>query len=269
MGDETEILQFFKPSGLPYAFTIILATIVLTRLLERTTDRLSEVFGNRRLVIQQIGSLLRFLGYVTASVGVLASLFTLSDQLLLAVSGTVAVAAGFAMKDLAASVVAGLIILVDRPFQVGDRVSFGGEYGEVTNIGLRSVRINTLDDTQVTIPNNKFLTDSVASGNAGAVDMMVEVNLFVGVEHDLDRARALVREVVTTSRFVNLEKRWGVGVSQLAQPGYVCVRLSAKAYVLDARYEKAFQADVTLRALAVLKSEGITHPGAPEREPAF
>jgi hypothetical protein len=91
----------------------------------------------------------------------------------------------------------------------------------------------------------------------------------VGVEHDLDRARALVREVVTTSRFVNLEKRWGVGVSQMAQPGYVCVRLSAKAYVLDARYEKAFQADVTLRALAALKSEGIMHPGAPEREPVF
>lgn len=41
--------------------------------------------------------------------------------------GTAAVAMGFAMKDLVASVVAGVMIMVDRPFQVGDRVSFGGQ----------------------------------------------------------------------------------------------------------------------------------------------
>ncbi len=43
----------------------------------------------------------------------------------------------------------------------------------------------TLDDTQVTIPNNKFLTDSVASGNAGSVEMMVQMDFFVGVDQDL------------------------------------------------------------------------------------
>ena len=46
---------------------------------------------------------------------------------------------GFATKDLVASLVAGLLVMFDRPFQVGDRVWFGGEYGDVLAIGLRSV----------------------------------------------------------------------------------------------------------------------------------
>jgi hypothetical protein len=49
--------------------------------------------------------------------------------------------------------------MFDRPFQVGDRVSYGGEYGDIIKIGLRSVRMNTLDDNIITIPNNKVFTD--------------------------------------------------------------------------------------------------------------
>ena len=49
-------------------------------------------------------------------------------------------------KDIALSIVAGVMIMFDRPFQVGDRVSFGGEYGDVTVIGLRSVKLRTLDE---------------------------------------------------------------------------------------------------------------------------
>src|SRR4051812_22270601 len=47
-----------------------------------------------------------------------------------------------------------------QPFQVGDRVQFSGEYEDILKIGLRSVRMNTLDHNVVTIPNNKVLTDS-------------------------------------------------------------------------------------------------------------
>lgn len=120
------------------------------------------------------------------------------------------VAAGFALKDLVASVVAGLIILMDRPFQAGDRVTFAGYYGEITHIGLRSVRLMTLDDTQVTIPNNLLLTEAVASGNAGAVDMMIQVDLYIGIDQNLEEAQRLLGEVVTTSRYVNLNRPWAV-----------------------------------------------------------
>jgi len=51
-----------------------------------------------------------------------------------------------------AVLVAGLLLLFDRPFRVGDRVSFNDVYGEIVSIGLRTVRLQTLDDNLVT-PN--------------------------------------------------------------------------------------------------------------------
>ena len=83
----------------------------------------------------------------------------------LAADGLSVVAVGFATRDLLASLVAGILIIFDRPFQIGDRVKFGGEYGDILKIGLRSVKLRTLDDSTVTIPNNLFLSEVVSSSN--------------------------------------------------------------------------------------------------------
>jgi small-conductance mechanosensitive channel len=261
MGTDTDVLYFFRPSGIPYAVLILVATVVVARFLTRTADTLARRFADRRPLINQVGSFLRFGSYLIGGLGAAASVLNLTREVLIAVSGTVAVSVGFALKDFVASIVAGLIILVDRPFQVGDRVSFAGYYGEIRHIGLRSVRLVTLDDTQVSIPNNKFLTDAVASGNAGAVDMMLQMDFYIGIDQDLETARRVVEESLTSSRFVLLERPWTVGVEQAIQDSYFAIRLRAKAYVLDVRFEKAFESDVNERVLAGFREAGI-HPPA-------
>lgn len=266
MGDSNlHLLELLRPAGIPYAILILLATLVLARLLTRTLERLGERFTDRRLVINQVGSFLRFFIYLIGGLGALASVLTPAREIWLAVGGTVAVSIGFALKDLVASIVAGLIILVDRPFQVGDRVSFDGYYGEIRHIGLRSVRLVTLDDTQVTIPNNKFLTDAVASANAGAVEMMVQMDFFVGADQDVAVAKRVVSEALTTSRFVSLNQPWAVVVNQVIHDSYFAVRLRAKAYVLDVRFEKAFETDVTERVLAGFRDLGVAAPAVLHR----
>src|SRR5690606_33860764 len=92
----------------------------------------------------------------------------LDARTLAVIGGALAFAVGFAMRDVVAAFIAGITIIFDRPFQVGDRVRFAGEYGDILKIGLRSVRLLTLDNVIVTIPNNKILTDVTASGNYGA-----------------------------------------------------------------------------------------------------
>ena len=258
-------INFFRADGIPYAILIVLVMAALARFVSRQAERLSHRFADRRLVIQQWSSLTRFAVYLAGATAALLTLFEFSQQMLLALGGTVAVAAGFALKDLVASVVAGVIILMDRPFQAGDRVTFAGFYGEITHIGLRSVRMMTLDDTQVTIPNNLFLTEAVASGNAGAVDMMIQVDLFIGVDQDLEEAQRLLGEVVTTSRYVNLNRPWAVLARQVIQENYLAIRVRAKAYVLDARLEKSFQGDITERALKAFKEAGIAPPAVLHR----
>jgi len=260
-----EILRFFKPGGVPYAVLIIVVTIVGARVLTKSLSRLGQRFPDKRLLINQVGSFLRFAIFLFGGLGATAFVIDLSREVLIAIGGTVAVAIGFALKDFVASIVAGLIILVDRPFQVGDRVSFDGYYGEISHIGLRSVRLVTLDDTQVTIPNNKFLTDTVASGNAGAVEMMIQMDFFIGLDQDEKQAKRIVQEALTSSRYVDLGLPWVVTVSQLIQDSYLAVRLRAKAYVLDVKFEKAFETDVTERVLEGFREAGIQPPAVLHR----
>ena len=149
---------------------------------------------------------------------------------------------------------------MDRPFQVGDRVSFDGFYGDITAIGLRSVRMQTLDDNTITIPNNKFLSDITSSGNYGALDMQVIVDFLIGANEDVDRAREILNEAALSSRFIYLPKPIVVLVTQVPMQNFVAVRLRLKAYVLDTKHEKAFETDITVRTLRAFREHGISPP---------
>lgn len=255
-----EIVRFLRPSGLVPALLAIAVSIVALRFITSMTGRFSERFSERRLLAQQVNTILRFIIYCVTIAIVITSLFTLEREALLALSGVIAVTVGFALKDLASSVLAGITILFDRPFQVGDRVTVTGVYGEIINIGLRSVRLVTLDDSIVTIPNNRFLTEVVVSGNAGALDMQIVMDFYIAPDSDLDRARQIVYEALRTSRFVYLEKPVVVLVNDLIQDSYFATRLRGKAYVLDVHYEKAFETDVTVRVKRAFREQGVAPP---------
>jgi small-conductance mechanosensitive channel len=259
-GDAAEIVRFLRPGGLVVALLAIAVAVIALRFIASLTDRFTARFTERRLLAQQTNTILRFVIYCLTIAVVLSSLFTLEREALFALSGVIAVTVGFALKDLASSVLAGITILFDRPFQVGDRVTVLGVYGEIVSIGLRSVRLRTLDDNLVTIPNNRFLTEIVSSGNAGALDMMIVVDFHVAPDCDLERARRIVVEAVRTSRFVYLEKPVVVRVKEVIEEGYFAMRLRAKAYVLDVRYETAFETDVTVRVKRAFRDQGIAPP---------
>lgn len=256
-----DLSQVIRFPGLLYGFVALAVTWFLVRTLTETLTRLGKRFADKRLLLHQISTIGRFLIYLLGLSGAVMLSVNLSRDAVLALTGTAAVTIGLALKDLVSSVIAGVIIIIDRPFQVGDRVNFAGTYGEIQSIGLRSVRLVTLDDNVVTIPNNKFLTDVVSSGNWGALDMMIQMDFFVGVDQDVTLAKSLVEEALTTTRYIFTGKPWTVLVNQVMEQNYLAVRLRAKAYVLDVQYEKAFETDVTTRALAGFRQHGI-HPPA-------
>jgi small-conductance mechanosensitive channel len=263
--DAAKIVEFVRMGGIVRALFFVLIAAGLLWFIKRLVNRLGERFTERRLLLQQVSTILRFSIYIVTFIGVVTSMFKLDRNTILALTGTIAVTVGFALKDLAASVLAGITILFDRPFQVGDRVTFGSHYGEITSIGLRSVRMVTLDDSMVTIPNNKFLTEVVVSGNAGALDMQVVMDFFIAQDADVKRARRIVTEAVRSSRFVYLEKPVVVLVNEVIHDSYLATRLRAKAYVLDVRYEKAFETDVTLSIKQAFAAAAIQPPALRHR----
>ena len=172
------------------------------------------------------------------------------------------------MRDLVAAFIAGVTIMLDRPFQVGDRVAYAGEYGDIIQIGLRSVRMNTLDHNVVTIPNNKVLTDVTSCGNYGALEMQVAMDFFIGVDQDITLARRLVLEACLTSRYVFLAREIPVLAKQEILGNVVAIHLKARPYVLDLKYEKAFETDVHSRVLEAFRAHGIQPPAVLHRSVA-
>ncbi len=255
-----QLTRLVRWSGVITSLLVIVGVWVAMRFLRDTIASLNRRFPSRRLLLQKLATIVQFLVYIMTGVTVVALSLRLNDNALTVIGGTVALSVGFAVKDVVASFIAGIMIMIDRPFQVGDRVSFGGQYGDITAIGLRSVRMQTLDDNTVTIPNNKFLSEITSNGNYGALDMQVVMDFHVGPDQDLGRARELVTEAAVSSRYVYLDKPVVVLVNQTILQSYVAVRLRLKAYVLDTRYEKAFETDVNLRVMDAFIDESIASP---------
>ncbi len=263
---DSDLIQFVALDRVPFALLVLALGWVVVAVSGRALDDLGERFANRRLFLKKVKAFSRFFLYFLIAAIVAGSVLDLRSEALLAVAGTVGVAVGFALKDLLGSLIAGVILLVDEPFQVGDRVAFGDSYGEITEIGLRSVRLVTLDDNLVTIPNNLFLTQSVASANAGALDCMVVMTFYIAAAEDYRKARRLAHEATSTSRYTYLSKPIVTLIAdEFLGERFVTV-LRVKAYVFDARYEKAFATDVTERVKEAFAAHGILSPDRSYRD---
>ncbi|MBA2662599.1 MAG: mechanosensitive ion channel family protein [Bradymonadaceae bacterium] len=244
------------------ALIIVFVAFMANRLASAALDRIGEGQAKRRLMFKKVQSFTRLGIFMIASYMVLATFLDFQEDraALIGLGGTLAVAIGFALKDTASSLMAGILILIDQPFQVGDRVQFQDIYGEVKEIGLRSVRIVTLDDSEVSIPNNKFLTEAVSSSNAGALDMMVVLRFHIAMSADFELARRIVYEACITSKFVFLKKPVVTGVHEkFLQPVFATV-IVCRAYVIDARYEMAFDSDVTQQVRRAFREHKIYAP---------
>lgn len=237
--------------------TLFLAYVVV-RLLTVGLTAVSERLTTRRIAVKMLVPVSKLLVYGVAAYYVLGPLLDLGSTELLALSGLLGAALGFGVKDLFASVVGGFVVVLERPYQVGDKVEMDGHYGEVTDIGLRATRLVTPDDTAVAVPNDAAFAGAVANANDGAPEMLVVVDLHVHPEADQEAAARIVEEALVTSRYVYLAEDRPHTVFVRDGPAYRTIR--GKAYVNDLRDEFAFESDVTRRALAGFERAGIEPP---------
>jgi small-conductance mechanosensitive channel len=253
----SELFQIDKIIFLIISFVLLAGSV---RLVGHFISTLSEKIPSKRILFLQVVTIFNFFMYIFGGTILFYSILNPPKELMLAVGGSAAVAIGFSLKDLMASLFAGVILLFDRPFQVGDRVSFGEYYGEIKSLGLRAVRLKTLDDNLVTIPNAKFITDAVASGNAGALDMMIVTDFYVALDADVDLAQDIAYETAVTSRFVYLKKPVSITLTEVEIANRLALRIRVKAYVLDVYYEQSFKTGLTKGVLSLFSKFNIKRP---------
>ncbi|MCG9640430.1 mechanosensitive ion channel family protein [Vibrio sp. Isolate34] len=256
----SKIASLIRWSGVFFSILVIAAMWLLLKFINSMVTSFGSQFVQYRMLLQKLQSFMQFFIYVSTGLIVFMMSFRINDQILALIGGTLAVSVGFALKDLAASFIAGITVMIDRPFQVGDRVTFEGNYGDIITIGLRSVRMRTLNDDIITIPNNKFLNEVTTSGNYGALDMQVVIPFYVGMDEDITLARDLIQEAASSSRYIHLPKPVTVLVKQTITDNYLAIQLTCKAYVVDTMYEKLFETDITLRVMKEFKKHNINPP---------
>ncbi len=240
------------------ALMVLVLAYVATRIVVFLLMWFSERVYEHRITVKMAIPLAKFAIYGFAMYHILGSVLQLSTAQLVAFSGLAGAAIGFGLKDLVAEVVGGIVIVLDKPYQVGDKVRIDDHYGEVRDIGLRATRLVSPNDSLISVSNQKVLSQTLA--NAGSQEMMVVIDLFIDTLSDASRAMPILREAVVTSQYVYISDRRPVTILLKDRPFYQRVR--AKAYVYDLRREFEFESDVTKRAWDAFKKEGIEPPKA-------
>lgn len=254
-GGPLEVLTRFTITNIFYAALTLATAWLLVRLSDALLDVLSRKAARARFFFKLLAPLLRFSLWIVSAI-VLLSIFSPSRDTLFAVLASVGIALGLGAQDLVKNIIGGLVILADRPYQVGDRVKIGDAYGEIDHIGLRSTKLTTPDDTRVTIPNSDILTGKAWNANSGVPDCQVVTDLFMPHDTDPSEVMEIAYEAAYSSPYLLLSKPVVVLVQdRFDYSPYTMLRV--KAYVYDHRFEPRFQSDITIRAKAELSRRGI------------
>ncbi|MFO7863661.1 MAG: mechanosensitive ion channel [Salinivirgaceae bacterium] len=239
------ILEYISGVKIFYTLLILLLTYFVLQVLTKILTIWGELSTKRRVTMKGLIPLLRILVWVGAIIFIIVSVLRPPMASLLAFGASIGVAVGFASQDLLKNIFGGITIIFDRPFKVGDKVSIGEFYGEITEIGLRSTRLVTPDDSLISVPNAELMNTSVSNANAGEDNCQVVTDMYLPLHADTDKARALAFQAAAVSPHIFVNKPIVVLFQQETIGHRVVLRLRVKAYVNDTRKEFAFKSHIT------------------------
>jgi small-conductance mechanosensitive channel len=225
--------------------------------IQAVTNWISERVPRRfRLLIKQALPFWKALILIATLSYLLRLFLNLSQTNLLALTGTIAVALGFAFKDYVSSIIAGAVALFEVPYRVGDRVQIGDYYGEVIDYGLRGIRLKTPGDNTVTIPHSKTWTEAISNANSGNLEAQVSTEFYLDHQVDAEQVIRILYQAAYSSKYTQLhlpivvvmtEHRWGT-------------EFKLRAYPMDIRDEFTYKTDLIRRAKQAFKRQALPYP---------
>jgi len=152
---------------------------------------------------------------VGALVAITAAFPSFTPANLVSTLGIGGVAIGFAFKDIFQNFVAGILILVSRPFRVGDQIRFKEFEGSVDDIQTRATYLRTYDGRRVIIPNGELFTNTVTV-NTAFPERRWQYDIGIGYGDDVERARAVILRVLREAEDVSPDPKADVILVNLA-----------------------------------------------------
>ena len=203
---QTLLYSFFKVGSLPItplflikaaAFLFVLMTF--SHWLQKLV--LGRVFKHLHISPAQQFALSRFTTYLLFLGGLFVGMQSLGVNLssLVVFGGAVGVGVGLGLQNVVSNFVAGLILLIEQPIRIGDRVEMQSTLGDVIRIAARSTWIRTNDNVVIIVPNNEFINNSVTNWTANDPNVRIHVPVGVGYSSKPEE----VREVLLAAAAAN------------------------------------------------------------------
>jgi small conductance mechanosensitive channel len=192
--------EFMGENSLNWILKLIVLVLILyvARALSRVTRRIVEQAVSRI----NLSHLLRRMIVATAAngvfiIGILIALSQLGISVgpVLAGLGIAGIIIGFALQDTLANFASGMMILVYRPYDVGDLVDAGGEFGTVTDMNLVSTVILTIDNQTLVVPNN-LIWRGVIRNVTAQKNRRIDMTFGISYDDDIPKAERVLKEII-------------------------------------------------------------------------
>ncbi len=261
-----DLLKVISPAKIFWSVVVLVIGYFLIKFLSALLNLISERKPNWQNFIRRLLPIVKMFGWTLIVYIIISGIFQRPMQTVIAFFASVGVAIGFASQDLLKNIFGGLMILFDKPFQIGDKIESGKYYGEVLEIGLRSTRIVTPEDSIVSIPNSEMMNQSIANANSSENNCQVVATFYLPIAADTRRIRQIATEAAQVSKYIFLSKPIHVLYESEMAHDKPILKMKLKAYVMDVRYEFLFKSEMTEIVLRELQREGI---GLPAQDQIF
>ena len=262
--DGTALVTGISSTKIGLALFLAASSWGFLKLTDATVSTLAKKAPRARFFFNNLASFTRFAMYFLVAYAFI-HIFAPTAQTRLALLASTGLAIGLGAQDLIKDLIAGIVILIDRPYQLGDRVRIQDTFGVIDYIGLHSTKLTTDNNVHVSIANSTAIGGLVWNSNAGVPDCLVATEMILPIDVDPQLAVNLGYEAAYSSPYLLRSKPVVVTLSDHFADSPYCV-LCIKAFVFDHCYEPRLASDITVRAKREFLDRGMLRTWAAPEE---
>ena len=212
-------------------FLTILINFLEKRVASNTETKIDDILFD---LLKKFSSIIFFVIVIIMALDILG----VNIMPFIAGAGVAGVAIGFAAKDTLSNLIAGILLIIDRPFEVGDRIEVwsaptgSATWGDVIDVGLRATKIKTTDNIIIIIPNNEIMTRDIVNYTIITSKIRVRINVGVAYDSDIKKTRKVLLMVADAVPWVAKKPEPKVIVRNF---GDSSVDLQLRVWIDDAR----------------------------------
>ncbi len=213
------------------AIAIFIVGKIVARMISNLLERAMRKSGTDNMLVG-------FIGNITYGVLLIAVVLAAVDSLgvnvtsLMAILGAAGLAVGLALKDSLGNFAAGVMIIIFRPFKIGDFITAGGVSGVVDEIGLFATLMHTGDNQRIIVPNSGILGGNITNTSA-LPTRRVDLVFGIGYDDNIGQAREIMMAIIEADERILKDPAPAIAVGEL---GDSSVNLNVRPWVNSGDY---------------------------------